>query len=300
MEYSTRLMEWLTAGTTIVLMGFGIAQIMIGQFISFSVVLVANGIDCMGDGFVSGIVWVGLRFVKKPANKKFSFGYYKFENLASLAAAIVMFILATYIIVRSYYALVSPQPVQVPLLGAVIAGVSAVVALSLGFVKMRSSKRSLLGSARLDAVNTIKDGTTSTLTVLTLYLESVGYNFDPYVGFILAGIIYFVGIAAIKESGLVLLDACDGECLDLGMVLRRIALNIPGVKEAHVVRLRRTGPVFFGEVEVSVSRSMTVEEFEAIRAQITEQTKEKMPEIEHLAIESKPVADGPGPLPPSG
>jgi len=293
-------MEWLAAVTTVSLVGFGLVQIVLGQFVSFSVVLVANGIDCIGDGFVSGIVWVGLRFVKKPANHRFTFGYYKFENLASLGAAIVMFILATYILVRSYYSLVSPQPVQAPLLGAVVAGASAIVALLLGVVKMRAGRRSGLGSARLDAINTIKDGTTSALTVLTLFLVSLGYDFEPFVGFIFAGIIYMVGVAAIKESGLVLLDACDGECLNLGVVLRQIALSIPAVRGAHVVRLRQTGPVFFGEIEVVVPKSMTVEEFDAICSEISSRAKGQMPEIEHLAIVSKPAPDDQGSTPSSG
>lgn len=296
----SRRFEWMAAITTISLVGFGVVQIFLGSFVSQSVVLTANGIDCIGDGFVSGIVWVGLWFVKKPANARFNFGYYKFENLASLAAAIVMFILATYIIVQSYYHLIRPTPVEVPLIGAVVAAVSAVTALGLGAYKIHLGRSGSLSSARLDAVNTVKDGTTSTLTVLTLVLVSYGYNFDPYVGFILAGIIYSVGVAAIKESGFVLLDACDGECRDLGMVLRAIAMSIPGVKGARVLRFRRTGPVFFGEVEVVVPDSMTVEEFDKISAQISSRAKMEMPEIEHIAILAKPLSEEQGPQLPSG
>jgi cation diffusion facilitator family transporter len=294
MEVS-RQFEWLAAITTLSLVGLGILQIILGTFVSRSVVLTANGIDCIGDGFVSGIVWVGLFFVKKPANARFNFGYYKFENLTSLAAAIVMFVLATYIIVQSYYHLINPQPVEAPMLGAIVAGISAIVALGLGLYKIHLMRSSMLSSARLDAVNTIKDGTTSTLTVLTLVLVSAGFNFDPYVGFILAGIIYSVGVAAIKESGFVLLDACDGSCLSMGSVIQQIAMQIPGVKKASVSRLRRTGPVFFGELEVTVSKSMTVEQFTAIRDEITAKTKEQIPDIEHLAIIAKPQDEESGP-----
>lgn len=286
---SSRPMERLAAVTTLSLVGFGVLQVLLGELISRSVVLTANGIDCIGDGFVSGVVWIGLLFVKKPANERFHFGYYKFENLASLAAAIVMFILATYIIVRSYYQLVAPEPVQAPVLGAAVAGLSAVVALGLGAYKFSRGKRSMLSSARLDAVNTIKDGTTSSLTVLTLLLVSVGWNFDPYVGFIMAAIIYTVGVAAIRESGLVLLDACDGQCMSLGGVIQEVAMRIPGVQKARVVRLRQTGPVFFGEIELTVPRSMTVQQFEAICEEVRARAKERMPSIEHLAIVSRPA-----------
>jgi cation diffusion facilitator family transporter len=284
-------MERLAALTTLSLVGFGVVQILLGELVSRSVVLTANGIDCVGDGFVSGIVWVGLLFMKKPANERFHFGYYKFENLASLGAAMVMFVLATYILVRSYGQLVAPVAVQAPLLGAVVAGVSAVVALGLGVYKWRLGRGLKLSSGRLEAVNTMKDGTTSTLTVLTLVLVSFGFNFDPYVGFIMAGVIYSVGVAAIKESGFVLLDACDGECVSLGMVVRQIALGIPGVSAAHVVRLRPTGPVFFGEIELTVPREMTVERFDAIRLEFSRRVKERAPEIESLSVVARPEAE---------
>jgi len=52
--------------TAVVLVGFGIIQIIFGETISKSVALVANGIDCIGDGFVSAVVWIGLRFFRKP------------------------------------------------------------------------------------------------------------------------------------------------------------------------------------------------------------------------------------------
>ena len=61
--------------TVIILVVLGIIQIILGETISKSVALTANGIDCIGDGFVSGIVWVGLRFFRKPADHRFHYGY---------------------------------------------------------------------------------------------------------------------------------------------------------------------------------------------------------------------------------
>ena len=72
--------------TVVILVVLGIIQIVLSATISKSVALTANGIDCIGDGFVSGIVWVGLRFFRKPADHKFHFGYYKLENLAAIGA----------------------------------------------------------------------------------------------------------------------------------------------------------------------------------------------------------------------
>ncbi len=277
--------EKLAIVTTISLIVLGVIQIILGETISFSVSLIANGIDSIGDGFISGIVWVGLRFLKKPADQRFHFGYYKLENLASIGATVVMFILAAYIAFRSYNQLINPQSVQFPIIAAVIAFIAGLIALILGVYKITKYRQDRLSSVKLDAINTIKDGTTSFLTVAALILSSLGYTIaDSIIGFIIAGLILTIGFAAIKESGYMLLDACDGDCLMYGILIKTYAERINGVQAAHVVRLRRTGPVIQGELEITVPGEMTVSELDQIQSEIIRVSTEKITELERLTI----------------
>jgi cation diffusion facilitator family transporter len=277
--------ETIAAVTTISLVGLGILQVILGETISQSVALIANGFDCIGDGFVSGIVWAGLRFFKKPADQRFHFGYYKLENLASIAAAIVMFLLAGYIVLRSYNQLINPQEIQLPFIGAIVASIAGLVGIGLGVYKIIKYKTAHMSSVKLDAFNTIKDGTTSFLTVVALLLSSVGYHIaDSIIGFIIAGVIVTIGFAAIKEAGYMLVDACDGDCLMYGLLIKTYAERIPGVKAAQVVRLRRTGPVIQGELEIMVPGDMTVIELTRIQSEIIKLATEKISELERLTI----------------
>jgi cation diffusion facilitator family transporter len=282
--------ETIAAVTTVSLVGLGILQIILGETISRSVALTANGIDCIGDGFVSGIVWAGLRFFKRPADQRFHFGYYKVENLASIAATILMFLLAGYIILRSYYQLVNPQVVQLPFIGAIVAFFAALVAIGLGVYKIIKGRHMNLSSVKLDAFNTIKDGTTSFLTVVALLLSSFGYNIaDSLIGFIIAGIILTIGFAAIKEAGYMLVDACDGDCLMYGLLIKTYAERVKGVQAAKVVRLRRTGPVIQGELEITVPGEMSVLELNRIQTEIIRVSSEKISELERLTITAVPL-----------
>ena len=282
--------ETIAAVTTVSLIGLGILQIILGETISRSVALTANGIDCIGDGFVSGIVWVGLRFFKRPADQRFHFGYYKIENLASIAATILMFLLAGYIILRSYNQLVNPQVVQLPFIGAIVAFIAAMLAICLGMYKIIKGRRTKLSSVKLDAFNTVKDGTTSFLTVVALLLSSFGYNIaDSLIGFIIAGIIVTIGFAAIKEAGYMLVDACDGDCLMYGLLIKTYAERVKGVQAAQVVRLRRTGPVIQGELEITVPGEMSVLELNKIQTEIIRVSSEKISELERLTITAVPL-----------
>jgi cation diffusion facilitator family transporter len=277
--------ETIALVTTASLVGLGVLQIILGETVSRSVSLIANGFDCIGDGFVSGIVWAGLRFFKKPADQRFHFGYYKLENLASIAATIVMFLLAGYIIFRSYNQLVNPEEIQLPFIGAIVAFIAALVAISLGIYKIIRYKTAHMSSVKLDAFNTIKDGTTSFLTVLALILSSFGYTIaDPIIGFIIAGLIVTIGFTAIKEAGYMLVDACDGDCLMYSVLIKTYAERVKGVKAAQVVRLRRTGPVIQGELEIMVPGEMTVSELNRVQSEIIKISTDKISELERLTI----------------
>jgi len=275
----------LVGVTTVTLIVLGIVQIILGETVSKSVALTANGIDCIGDGFVSAVVWVGLLFFKKPANERFHYGYFKMENLASGFAAVVMIGLAIFICFRSYNQLIDPHPVNLPFVGAFVAFLSAVIALGLGFYKYKKGKESKMSSVRLEAFNTIKDGVSSGLAVVALILASQGFIIaDALVGFVIAGIIVTIGFAAIKESSLMLVDACDGECVDKSIIVKKIAEDVNNVKKAHVVRLRRAGPVLQGEMEIKIPDNIKVSDFNKIKRDIKKGVKEKYPEIERLTI----------------
>jgi cation diffusion facilitator family transporter len=280
----------LLAGiSAVLLITLGVIQILFGELVLKSVALTANGIDCIGDGFVSATVWTGLRVFQRPADDRFHFGYYKVENLSSIAAAVVMLALAGYIGIRSYHQLLNPHPVTLPSLGIALALIAAIIALALGFYKQKKGKQSNLGSVKLEAINTVKDGLASALTVVALLLSSAGFLLaDGITGLIIAGIIVSVGFIAIKESSYMLVDACDNDCIFRGDVIREITKGIKEIDDAHLLRLRHTGPVMQGELEIIVSKEMTVEELYRIRQQILKEVQEKIPEIQRLSIVANP------------
>jgi cation diffusion facilitator family transporter len=281
------------AGITIILlMVLGGTQVFLGEHVAQSVALTANGIDCIGDGFVSFVVWAGLKFFRRSPDSKFHYGYYKFENLASVAAAIVMFVLAGYITYRAYNQFVSPEPLHAPMVGAVVALLAAFMAWGIGIHKYIKGRKLHLKSLELDAFNTIKDGSSSFLAVVALILSSRGYIVaDAVVGFIIAAIIVSIGITTIKEASFVLLDACDHECFFKSAQIRRIAESIPVVKSAQVVRLRQTGPVIQGELEIGLGKEMSIKEAHEIREEVLQKIKEKFPDIERLTIIPVPFED---------
>lgn len=287
---SMRSPNALTGYTAAILVSLGVVQVIFGEFFSDSVALVANGIDCIGDGFVSVTVWVGLLYFQKPADDRFHFGYYKLENLASIAAAIVMFVLAGYISFRSYHQLIKPEPVTLPIIAIIMALVAAIIALALGLYKKRMGRDTRLGSMKLEAFNTIKDGSASALTVVALVFSSLGFPIaDAIVGFIIAVAIVSIGYISIRESSAMLVDACDSNCMLQSQAIRRITNGIDDIIKAKFVRLRHSGPVLQGELEIIVPRDMSIAEVYSIRERILDHATREIPELERLVITAIPA-----------
>jgi cation diffusion facilitator family transporter len=275
--------------TAVFLLGIGILQVILGEYHLKSVALTANGVDCIGDGFVSSIVWIGLNIFHKPADHKFHYGYFKLENLASIAAAVIMVILAIYIAYRSYLQYIDPHEIQAPLIGIIVASVAAFVAIILGIAKYLRAKETQVGSSKLEAINTIKDGSASVLAVIALFLANAGILIaDAVVGFIIAGIILTIAFAAIKEASLMLVDACDSTCIDQGVVLRNIMHQFPEVKASHMVRLRRTGPYYQGDMLIEVSGDMTISELDKLTNDMEDWAKKKIDNLHNLTIKAVP------------
>jgi divalent metal cation (Fe/Co/Zn/Cd) transporter len=59
--------------SVITLVSIGIAELLMG-YIGGSVVATADGVDSMSDAMISFIVLIGLRFARRPADRKFQFG----------------------------------------------------------------------------------------------------------------------------------------------------------------------------------------------------------------------------------
>lgn len=284
--------EFLAGLTAFSLIALGVIQIVFGEFWAKSVALTANGIDCIGDGFVSATVWAGLRVYDRPADDRFHFGYYKLENLASIAAAVVMIGLAGFIIFRSFGQLTNPHPVELPIFGIVLAVIATIVAIGLGWYKHHKAQTLKLGSVKLDAFNTVKDGVASGLTVVALFLSMLGFVIaDAIVGIIIAGIIVSIGFIAIKESSYMLVDACDNDCILQGELIKQITKDIDDIIDAKFLRLRRSGPVLQGVVEIIVSPDMTIQRFYEIQKQIIADAKERIPELDRLSITVHPDSE---------
>lgn len=202
----------------------------IGGIAFKSLALISDAAHMFTDAAALAIALVAIRIGKRAADHKRTFGYYRFEILAAAFNAVVLFLVAAYILYEAYQRFRSPPEIQ-----------------SLGMLMI-----ALLGLAvNLVGMRMLRAGSRSSLNVKGAYLE-VWADMLGSLGVIFAAlVIYFTGwawvdavVAALigiwvlprtwkllKESLNILLE---GVPVDIGLdEIEQALLAVPGVREIH-------------------------------------------------------------------
>jgi len=248
--------------SVVTLISIGVVELLMGH-ISGSVVATADGVDSMSDAMISFIVLIGLRFARRPADRKFQFGYHKVESFATMIAAIVMIIIGSFIVYHSYEGLIHPEEIKQPLLTMVVLAIAGGISLHRAF-QMRSiaNKYNLL-SLKTDAKNSIKDGSASVLGFLSV-LIATQFGFlqaDAIGGLVIAGFIFSVAYVSLKQSSLILVDAWHNP-VSADYIKRLIEQKFEAEVRVRSIKLRQTGIISRAEIHLEMDGNKPLNEVE--------------------------------------
>ncbi|MEW6605093.1 MAG: cation diffusion facilitator family transporter [Thermoproteota archaeon] len=277
-----RRAAWVSIWT---LIGIGVAEVLVSVFTG-SLTLFADGLDSMADALVSFIVWFGIRMLQKPKSSLFHFGYAKIESLAAFIAAVVILVLATFIVYHAYDRIVNPVQVQNPEIVMLTLAAAGSVSLHRAFKVRNVARKYNLVSLNLDAKNSIKDGSASFVGLASIVAGYFGIPYMDAVGSIIIAIyIYFMAATAFKESTLVLIDGVKNPELQ-----QQIANHIENKFNVRVekILLRPLGHNFSAQVHVELDRNLTLEKAHEILTLIRKSVLEDF-KAEDAVVVPKPM-----------
>ncbi|PXX54159.1 cobalt-zinc-cadmium efflux system protein [Pseudomonas sp. LAMO17WK12:I10] len=130
---------WMALGLT---GSFMIAEV-IGAFITGSLALLSDAAHMMTDALALAISLVAIQVGKRAADRKRTFGYARFEILAAAFNALLLFLVAFYILFEAWQRLSAPAEIQST--GMLVI---AVLGLVVNLISMR-----LLASASAESLN---------------------------------------------------------------------------------------------------------------------------------------------------
>jgi cation diffusion facilitator family transporter len=269
-------------------LGVGFLEVGFGSLFG-SLALVADGVHSFVDAFVSFTVWLGIRYSQKKADGRFHYGYYKFDAIFSLFAAVIMVgsgLVVSFVGVEEY---IHPARQHSVSFNAIyIAIISIATALILAASKQSYAKKSGLVSLRTDAYNSVKDASASVVALVGIFLASNGfYSFDPLAGLIIGIFVMVAGYFAVKESSLILADAYGNP--EMVEEIKKITTAVPGVYSIDDLRVRRNGPYLSVEMHVKVDGNISVFEADKISQEVVKRMREDIVSLGLVTIKPEPV-----------
>ncbi|MGZ0782316.1 cation diffusion facilitator family transporter [Pseudomonas saponiphila] len=99
---------WMALGLT---GSFMLAEV-IGAFVTGSLALLSDAAHMLTDTLALAISLVAIQVAKRPADRKRTFGYARFEILAAAFNALLLFVVAFYILFEAWQRLQAPAAIQ--------------------------------------------------------------------------------------------------------------------------------------------------------------------------------------------
>ena len=99
---------WMALGLT---GSFMLAEV-IGAFVTGSLALLSDAAHMLTDTLALAISLVAIQVAKRPADRKRTFGYARFEILAAAFNALLLFVVAFYILFEAWQRLQAPAEIQ--------------------------------------------------------------------------------------------------------------------------------------------------------------------------------------------
>ena len=265
---------------------FGLYSIAIGiavlatKFLAFwltgSVALYSDALESIINVVAACAATWALHVSSRPADARHPYGHGKAEYLSAVLEGVLIILAALSILREAYLGLLSPTPIDAPLLGMAINAAATAVNGAWGMVLVRAGRTSrspaLVASGRHLFTDVFTSG--GVLAGFALVPVTGWYWLDPALAALVAVNILWSGFGLVRDSVGGLMDAApDPE------TLRRlrgiISAHAEGAIEVHGLRVRQVGSASFLECHVVMPGDMPLREAHAITDRIEEALHEE-------------------------
>jgi len=221
--------------TLILTLFFTIIEI-IGGLLSNSLALLSDSAHMISDVFALGLSMTAIYLATRPPNARYTFGYLRFEIIASLLNGLALAIIAIGIFIEGIRRAINPEEIDLPLMLS-IAIIGLIVNIVLTVILSRSMKDEEnlnIQSALWHFIGDLLSSVGVILSAILIYITGF-LIFDPIISIIIGGIIFTGGARIIRESYFILMESVPRK-FNLDEVRANIA-EVEGVEDVHELHL---------------------------------------------------------------
>ncbi len=219
--------------------------------IAHSLALLSDAGHMLTDAAAIGFALLALRLAARPARGALTFGFRRAEILSAQANGVTLLIVAAFIVYDAVRRLFEPPTVRGGLILAVALAGVAVNLLAVAML-MGADRRSLNVQGTFRHVLTDLYGFIATAVAAVIILTTGFQRADPIVSLLIAGLMIRTGVALVKASGRIFLEAApeglDPEAIGGALVAQD---GVVEVHDLHVWEVSSGFPALSAHVLVS-------------------------------------------------
>jgi cation diffusion facilitator family transporter len=255
---------------------------------SGSLALLSEAGNNLGDVGVTLMSYYAIRLAAKPADDDHQFGHGKVEALAALIQTGFLVALGVFILIEAVKRLYHGGGDVQPIPFAFVILIVSIAADSWRWLSLnRLAKATKSEALAADALNFASDIVASVLALAGLVATFYGIHGGDAVAAI--GVALFVGVAGLRLGSQTVATLIDTAPPGLTDPVRGLIAGVPGVIAVTALRLRPLGGTIAGEVEISVSRTLSLERVAMIKDAVIAAVNNEHPGA-NLAVASAPIA----------
>ena len=259
-------------------------------FVGRSDAMISDAIHSSSDIAGSLIVMIGAAVSEKEADEEHPYGHERFECLASLLLAAILFIAGAGMVSEGMHKILSGsyRVSQAPGLIALIAAVCSIaVKEGMYWYTYLNAKRIRSDSLRAEAWHHRSDAFSSIGSLIGIFGSRMGIQIlDPLAGILISLFIWKAAWTICRDAIDKLTDhSCSPEFED---EIRSCVLEDPRVRGIDMLHTREFGRKIYLDMEVRLDRELQLYEAHEIAEELHDLVEKRFPDIKHVMIHVNP------------
>ena len=275
--------------TSLLILGATAAFQLAVAWVSGSAGLLADTIHNFADALTALPLWVAFTLSRRPATRRFTYGYDRAEDVAGVVIVAIIFLSAAVAVWESLDKLLHPLPLR-DLWWVAAAAVAGFVG-NEWVAQIRIGTGQRIGSAALvaDGQHARADGLTSLAVLVGAGGAALGYPLvDAVVGVLITFAILVIGKQAGQAILYRLMDAVDPAVVDQ---VEGAAGGVAGVQRVHDVRVRWQGHRLVAELHADVDPSLSTVASHAIAEDLRHTLLHALPALRDALVHIDPAGE---------
>lgn len=257
-------------------------------YVTNSLSMVADGFHSLSDGSSNLIGLIGISVAARPKDAGHPYGHRKYETLASLAIAVILFLIASSIIKESLHRLIHREFLvsRANVLSFVVMGITLTVNIAVMMYEYKKGRKLKSDFLIADAFHTAADIFSSIVVVLSLICIKLNVPIvDVIAGIIISLLICYVGVDILKHSSRIL---CDYAVIDT-QEIKGCLIGIKEIIGCHRIRTRGRSDDIHVDLHITVDKNMTVDKAHELSTTIEKYIRQKFPGTTDVMVHIEPA-----------